>query len=59
MVKNTERVSVSISIEALQKIDEMAEAQNRKRSNVLDTIVKDYFGLVGRKKKPMAKGLSS
>jgi len=56
MVRNTEKISVSISIEALQRIDEMAEAQNRKRSNVLDTIVKDYFGLISRKKRPMARG---
>ena len=42
----------------MAKVDEMGVLENRKRSNVIETILRKHFGLSNRKKKPMARGIS-
>jgi len=58
MARNCEKISISLHRDILEMVNEMGETENRKRSNVIETILRDYFDLGGRKKKPLARGIS-
>jgi len=53
MARNCEKLSISLHKEVLAKVDEMGVLENRKRSNVIETILRDHFGLKTRQR-PMA-----
>ena len=58
MVRNCEKISISLHKEVLAKVEEMSILENRKRSNVIETILRKHFGINNRKQKPMARGIS-
>jgi len=56
MARNCEKISISLHRDVLERVDDMGETENRKRSNVIETILRDYFDL-GHKKRPLARGI--
>ena len=58
MVRNCEKISISLHKDVLLKINEITEKENRKRSNVIETILREYFDIYNRKKKPFAKRIN-
>lgn len=40
-----EKISISLSVEVLSKVDQEAKKENRKRSNYIDTVLRKYLGL--------------
>jgi metal-responsive CopG/Arc/MetJ family transcriptional regulator len=57
MARNCEKISISLHRDVLERVDDMGETENRKRSNVIETILRDYFDLGSRKKRPLARGI--
>ena len=58
MARNCEKISISMHKDVLRRVDEMGENENRKRSNVIETILREYFGLNNRKQRPLARGIN-
>jgi len=50
-----EKVSISLSVEVLERVDRAAKEENRKRSNFIDTILRKHFKMEEAIKKPYAK----
>jgi len=49
-----EKVSISLSADVLEKVDQAAKQENRKRSNYIDTILRKHFKM-DESSKPYAK----
>jgi len=50
-----EKVSISLSAEVLERVDQAAKEENRKRSNYIDTVLRRHFRLEEVSQKPYAK----
>ena len=50
-----EKVSISLSVEVLKRVDQAAKEENRKRSNYIDTVLKRHFKMEEARQKPYAK----
>jgi len=50
-----EKVSISLSVEVLERVDRAAKEENRKRSNYIDTILRKHFKMEEALNKPYAK----
>jgi metal-responsive CopG/Arc/MetJ family transcriptional regulator len=50
-----EKVSISLSAEVLERVDQAAKEENRKRSNYIDTVLRKHFKLEEARQKPYAK----
>jgi len=51
-----EKVSISLSVEVLERVDQAAKEENRKRSNYIDTVLKRHFRMDdAHQTKPYAK----
>ena len=57
MVRKYERVSISLHKDVLAKVEEMSVSENRKRSNVIETILRKHFDMLNRKQRPLARGI--
>jgi len=57
MVRNCEKISISLHKDVLRRVEEISEIENRKRSNVIETILREHFDLKNRKQKPLARGI--
>jgi len=50
-----EKVSISLSTEVLERVDQAAKEENRKRSNYIDTVLRRHFKMEETHQKPYAK----
>jgi len=50
-----ETVSISLSAEVLERVDQAAKEENRKRSNYIDTVLRRHFKMEESQQKPFAK----
>jgi len=50
-----EKVSISLSAEVLERLDQAAKEENRKRSNYIDTVLRRHFKIKEVVPKPYAK----
>jgi len=50
-----ETVSISLSADVLERVDQAAKEENRKRSNYIDTVLRRHFRLEEASQKPYAK----
>ena len=50
-----EKVSISLSVDVLNRVDEAAKEENRKRSNYIDTVLRKHFKIEETQQKPFAK----
>ncbi|MBW1737654.1 MAG: hypothetical protein JRJ69_08885 [Deltaproteobacteria bacterium] len=50
-----ETVSISLSAEVLERLDQAAKEENRKRSNYIDTVLRKHFKMEEALNKPYAK----
>ena len=55
MQTSEEKVSISLSVEVLERVDRAAKEENRKRSNYIDTILRKHFKMEEALNKPYAK----
>jgi len=55
MVRNCEKISISLHKDVLRRVEEISENENRKRSNVIEAVLREYFDLNNRKQRPMAR----
>jgi len=49
-----EKVSISLSAEVLERVDQAAKEENRKRSNYIDTVLRRHFSMQEINQKPFA-----
>lgn len=52
---NYEKITISLHKDVIKKIEETMILENRGRSNVVDTILRDYYNLDVRKVSPLKK----